>query len=456
MTNMLIRNGIVSTMDDKNTIHDPGWVWVEDDRIKGVGTVEPPSHWECSYDRIIDATDMLVLPGLVNSHTHLCQSFMRGIAWDCGLRSWLDHLRPIRLEMTPEDVRLSVMIGLVENLRSGITSVIHHHKVTNTPEHIHSAIEAACSFGLRTLIVIGFGDMGRNGGGSWKKIETMLPGLIEHCHLHHDRVSIGLGPTCIQRCSEEALRESATVARDFGIPWHIHVSEAPDEVAITVARTGRRPIEMLDAIHALGDNTQLVHCIHASTREISIIAEHKSSIVHCPISNMYLASGIAPVRSFLDSGVRVALGTDGAASNNSQNMLETMKVASLLGKIGTGNPNAIGPKDVLHMATVAGAHLMGRGNVGRIEIGAKADIVVVNYNVAGCTPHFNPQNTVVYSACNSEIHTVIVDGDVLLDDYRLVKINELDLLEESLEAARLLHMKAGLSKHVIHLSNQRP
>ena len=446
MSNLLIQNGYVLTMDAQNTIHSPGWVWLEDDKIQAIGADQPPANLTPRADRIIDAAHMAVLPGLVNAHTHLSQTFMRGLGDDKPLLAWLKEVMwPLQAAMTPEDVRLASLLGLVENLRCGVTAVGQHHKITTSPEHVNVTAEAGQQVGLRLQLARGWADLGE-GGEAPEAIINQVARLRDQWHGAADgRITVAFGPMVPWRCSDETMRQSVALAREWGLRTHIHVAEARDEIELMRQRNGLRHIEWLEMLGLLGPDVQLVHSVHVTDEELDMIAAYDALVVHCPVSNMYLASGVAPVRKMLDRGITVTLGTDGPASHNSQDLLETMKITALLAKVSTGEAMALLPWDVLGMVTQAGARFLGRDDLGQLQPGFQADITLVNLNTTRSMPVHRPESAVVYNASGPDVDTVIVDGQILLDDGRVTMLDEAALLAECRAAAKRLLTRAGIT-----------
>jgi 5-methylthioadenosine/S-adenosylhomocysteine deaminase len=445
MTTLLIQNGSVLTMDGAGTAHVPGWVWVEGERVAAVSAGSPPVDLAIRAERVIDAHHMAVLPGLVNGHTHLSQTFVRGLADDKPLLAWLKQIMwPIQAQFTPEDMRLASLLGLVENLRCGVTAVVQHHKITHSPVHVDAAAEAAEAIGLRLVLARGWVDLGSSCE-SMEEIVREMARLHERWHeAAGGRISVGFGPLAPWRCSDETMRCTVALAREWGLPTHLHVAETQDEIDLLRQRTGLRHIEWLHALDALGPDVHLVHSIWLDKHELDLVAASGSVVVHCPVSNMYLASGVAAVCEMLARGIPVALGTDGPGSQNSQDMLESLKIAALLAKVSTGDANAVLPLDLVRMATVDGARLLGRDDVGRIVPGARADLTLVDLNNARSMPVHRPESALVYNAVGPDVHTVIVDGRVLLDAGRVTVLDEAALLEECRQAARDLLRRAGV------------
>lgn len=443
---LLIQNGAVLTMDEQDTIYDPGWVWVARDRVQGVGPGHAPAELLTRAGRVIEAEHMAVLPGLVNSHTHLSQTFMRGLGEDKTLLDWLKTVMwPLQAEMKPDEMRLASLLGLVENLRCGVTSVVQHHKITRSPAHVDAAAEAAQTVGLRLRLARGWVDLG-------DAAETPDAILAEMTRLHQTwhnqaegRLTIGFGPMAAWRCSDQTMQDAVKLGRQWGVPTHIHVAESADEIELMRRRNGLRHIEWLHSLGVLGADFQLVHCVQIDEQEIDLIAESGASVVHCPVSNMYLASGAAPVSQMLSKGIAVALGTDGSASHNCQDILETLKSAVLLARVRSGQATALPPKEALRLVTSAGARLMGQADLGQLTPGAKADITLVNLNNARCMPVHRPASALVFNAAGFDVQTVIVDGHILLDAGRVTILDEIDLLEQSRRAAQALLNRAGVT-----------
>jgi 5-methylthioadenosine/S-adenosylhomocysteine deaminase len=352
---------------------------------------------------------------------------------------------PIQSAITPEDMRLASLLGLVENLRCGVTAVVQHHKITHSPAHVDAAAQAAETVGLRMLLARGWVDLGDAGEPPEAIVEAMTR-LRERWHgAAGGRITVGFGPLAPWRCSDETMRRTVALARRWGLPTHLHVAEARDEIDMLYQRTGLRHVEWLHALEALGPDVHLVHSVWLDEGELDLVADSGALVVHCPVSNMYLASGVPAVCQMLARGIPVALGTDGPGSQNSQDMLESLKVAALLAKVSTNDANALLPLDLLRMATVDGARLLGRDDVGRIVPGARADLTLVNLNNARSMPVHRPESALVYNAVGPDVHTVLVDGQVLLDAGQVTVLDEAALLEECRRAARDLMRRAGVT-----------
>ncbi|MGD9376172.1 MAG: amidohydrolase [Anaerolineae bacterium] len=445
MTTLLIQDGFIVTMDGAQTIHAPGWVWVDGAQVGAVGAGSPPPDRVAQAERVIDATNMAVLPGLINGHTHLSQTFVRGLADDKPLIAWLKQIMwPVQAAITPQDMRLASLLGLVENLRCGVTTVVQHHKITHSMAHVDATAEAAEAMGLRMLLARGWVDLGDAGESPEAIVEAMSQLRDRWQGAADGRITLGFGPLAPWRCSDETMRRTVSLARRWGMPTHLHVAEAQDEIDMLQQRTGLRHVEWLHALDALGPDVHLVHGVWLDDHELDLVAASGAVVIHCPVSNMYLASGIPAVCQMLARGIPVALGTDGPGSQNSQDMLESLKVAALLAKVSTCDANAVLPLDLLRMATVAGARLLRREDLGRIAPGTRADLTVVDLNNARSMPVHRPESALVYNASGPDVHTVLVDGRILLDAGRVTVLDEAALLEDCRIAARNLLRRAGV------------
>jgi 5-methylthioadenosine/S-adenosylhomocysteine deaminase len=346
--------------------------------------------------------------------------------------------------MTVDDMRLASLLGLVENLRCGATGVAQHHKLTAGPAYADAVAEAAQAVGVRLQLARGWVDL----DAAAEPVDAIFAEakrLYERWHGQAwGRITVAFGPMAAWRCSDETLRTTVELARHWGLPTHIHVAEARDEIELMQRRNGLRHIEWLDNLNLLGPDFQLVHCVQVTETEIDLIAASGATVVHCPVSNMFLASGMAPITTMLARGIPVALGTDGPASHNSQDILETMKVAALLAKIESSNPTAVLPSDILTMVTGTGARVLGRTDLGSIKPGMKADLTLVNLNTVRAMPVHSPASALVYNAAGPDVHTVMVDGQILLDAGRVTVLDEEVLLDESRVAARRLMKRTGL------------
>lgn len=437
---ILIVNGALLSHDGARMAEQIGWLAVEGERIAAVGVGNAPDERRARASRVIDARHMAVLPGLANGHTHLSQTFMRGLADGRPLLRWLKEvIWPLQGAMTPEDMYLAALLGLVENLRCGATTVTQHHKLPGR-EHVAATVRAAAEVGIRMTLARGWVDMGPTGEpldrivADLEWLHDLLQSQITN---RKSQIRLASGPLVPWRCSDDAMREIIARARAWGVATHIHVAEAQDEIELMRQRCGKGHIEWLADLGCLGADMQLVHCVHVSDAELDLIAGAGATVVHCPTSNMYLASGAAPVRKMLDQRIPIVLGTDGSGSNNSQDLLECAKIAALLAKHATGDAQAALPEDIIRM-------MIGPATPG-LRPGAPADITIINLAHARCQPVHSVASALVYNASGADVHTVIVGGEILLDAGRMTRLDEAALLEACRRAAHDLMQRAGLA-----------
>ena len=388
----------------------------------------------------------IVLPGLINAHTHLEQTFMRGYSANRSLLDWLKNcIWKLQAAMTVEDVRLACMLGMVEALRGGATTVIHHFKLPVTRQHTDVVLQTAEQIGIRLVLARAWNDRGANAEAPDMILADFERLYAEWHGAANGRITIANGPITPWRCSADMLRRTVELARRHGALTVCHMNETRDEAAMTVQETGRRPVEWFDDLGVLGPDFHAIHGVWLSDAECELLARRRATVVHCPAANMILASGVAPVTQLLRGGVNVALGTDGPASNDGQDMIEMMRLAAYLARVTTLDPQALSPRQALDLATVNGAAALADARLGRLMTGAKADLVTLDLNAAHVQPVGDSLSAVVYNARGSDVDTVIVDGRVLMAGRHVLVLDEVALLDECRDRAAHLARRAGLS-----------
>jgi 5-methylthioadenosine/S-adenosylhomocysteine deaminase len=441
---LLIRGGAVLTAADR--VHHTGWVRIEEDLIVAVGAAEPPP---ASGVEEIDATGMVVMPGMVNAHTHLFQTFLRGLADDKPLLEWLaDCIWPAARHFTAADAEAAATVGLVENLLTGATSVIDHQYVHPDPDIDAAVARAAERLGIRFLLARGWADRNYDPVLT-ESVETVLARTATLretiAGLESGRVRLELGPLIPWGCSDQAMIATIAASRALGGGTHVHCAETAIEVEMNLDERGIRHVEWLHQLGALGPDTQLAHSVWLDDHELDLIAASGAVVVHCPTSNMYLASGIPRVADMRGRGITVALASDGPGSNNRQDMFEAMKLAVLLQKVATLDAMALQPDDALDMATRGGAAAMGMaGEIGAIEPGHKADLVVVDLRSPFVAPVHRVQSALVFNATPRDVSTVVVDGRVVVRDGRVLVADVAAELHRATERCRALMERSGV------------
>ncbi len=354
--------------------------------------------------REMDGRGKLLMPGLINTHTHVAMTLMRNFADDIPLMAWLnEHVWPFESHIGAEEIAVGARLGMAEMLLGGTTTLVDMYWHESTIGRV------AEDMGIRAVLCPSFVD-----GRRMEEFERDLPATLkvaEGC----GRLSVRIAPHSAYSCSTENLKRAMALAREYGIGLHTHVSETLDEQRMVRAKYGRTPSEYLRDIGLFEISTIAAHCVHVSEGDIEILSEYGVTAVHNPQSNMKLSSGIAPVPRMIGMGVNVALGTDGSSSNNDLDIWEEARTASFLQKVAAGDPSAMPAWEILEMATVNGAKAIGmEGRLGRIAEGYIADMVMLDIE----KPHFYPRNDmvagVVYCAKAGDVDTVFVDGNIVV------------------------------------------
>lgn len=415
---LLVRGGDVLTVDGAGTVVPAGAVAVRDGEILAVGpAAELRTRYRAAHS--LDATGCLVLPGLVNAHTHLAMTLLRGRADDVTLQGFLE--RVIRWEselLSAENVAAAVRVAIAESVRAGVTSALDMYWFHEAAERV--AREAG--WRLHT-------------GPTFMDVPAPADGIAYADRLEWARRDLagrarrpGTRPVLFAHStytlSPAQLTEIAALAREFGALLHIHAAENATEVATVEERYGRRPVELLDSLGLLGPDLLLAHAVVLTGPEIAALARTGTSVAHCPVSNLKLGCGIAPVPLLLDAGVTVGLGTDGAVSSNTLDVLRALGTAALVHKA-AGDPTAVRAEQAVRMATIEGARALGLdAHLGSLEAGKRADLIVLDLGGPHLAPRHDPWSTLAYSARASDVRDTVVDGRVLMRGRTLTTLDE--------------------------------
>jgi 5-methylthioadenosine/S-adenosylhomocysteine deaminase len=353
----------------------------------------------------LDATNGLVIPGLVNAHTHVSMTLLRGYADDKPLDAWLrEDIWPVEAALTDDDIAVGAELGVLEMIRSGTTAFADMYF---SMDRVAAVVERA---GVRARLGRGVVTVTKSDAEAAADVDESLSFATSF---------------------DGAGIEQATAA---GVPVHLHANETRDEVDPIVDEHGERPLAYADSVGALGSDAFVAHCVHVDDSEIGLLAETDTAAVHCPASNMKLASGMAPVQRLHEAGVTVALGTDGAASNNDLDLFDEMRDAAMVGKLAAGDASAVPAEAVVEMATAAGADALGLPG-GRIAPGAAADLAVVDLGAAHLTPVHDPVSQLVYAARGSDVRHTVCDGQVLMRDREVLTLDAESIRERAAAAA---------------------
>ncbi len=424
MYDIVIYNGSVVTVNSDFDIITNGIITIKNGKIEGIE--EKSGNKKLPKAKIIiNAEGGIIMPGLVNTHTHLPMSLFRGLADDLDLSVWLnEHIFPSeKKHITPESVKPGAFLSCAEMLLSGTTTCCDGYFYE---DHVAQAVKQT---GIRAVLgqgIIDFPapgvpdpltniDTAINYVKKWKGVSSLIHPSI-FCHSPYT-------------CSKETLQKAKAAADSKNVLFQIHVAETKNEYDRILAEHGKTPIKYLDDLGIMDENTLLVHGVWIDDADIEIIAKQKSKVSHNPESNMKLSSGVAPLTLLINAGVTVGLGTDGCASNNDLDLFGEMDTAAKIHKVNAFDPTVMDAVSVLKMATINGAKALRlERQTGSIEKGKRADIIVVNTNIPHLVPMYNPVSQLVYSASGSDVRHVIIDGNMIVKDRQLLTINEKELL----------------------------
>ncbi|NOZ82910.1 MAG: amidohydrolase family protein [Euryarchaeota archaeon] len=427
---VLIKGGTLVTMDREQGILKNFSVAVEDGRI-----VEVAERIPGEADFVIDARGKVVIPGLVNTHTHAAMTLFRGAADDLPLHRWLqEEIWPVEAKLKPQHVYAGTLLACLEMLTSGITCF------NDMYFYLEEAARAAEEAGMRAVLSYPLLDVaGEEQGRELLKVAENGLRRFRDSEL----VRVFVGPHAPYTCSEELLLSAVELAEKYETRIHIHVSETREEVERFLREKGMRPVEYLESIGFLSDRVLIAHGVHLSREEQKLVSSRGAKISHNPVSNMKLGAGVAPVTEYIRAGITVALGTDGAASNNVLDMFQEMKTCALLQKVTSGDASALPAVEALKLATLNGAMALGMHNAGVIRSGAVADITVVNMRRPHLTPLSNPVSHLVYAAKGSDVSDVLVNGRVVVQNGRCRTLDAEEVERFALKQARELFESAG-------------
>jgi len=425
---ILIHNCTILPMNRRDTIIRNGIIATKKDKIIYVGRETKAS--KIKAETTINGKGKVATPGLINCHTHLPMTLFRGIAEDQPLTTWLTQtIWPLEAKLTPSDIYQGALLGCLENIKNGTTTFadMYFHE-----ERIAKAVEKA---GLRAVLAQGIIEAEDR-----QKGEHMLKESVEFAQKHNGyangRVTTQLGPHAVYTCSPQLLTQTREEASKLNIGIHIHIAESKQMAKLTKKRHGLTEIKLLESINFLKSNVLAAHCIHLTEKEMQIMAEHSVKVSYNPTANMKIASGTPKIKNLTDLGITVGIGTDGPASNNNLDMFEEMKTAALLQKIRYMDPTVLPAQQVVGMATMDGAKALGlEKTVGSLEVGKKADIILIDFRKPHLTPLHDPYANIVYSAQGSDVDTVIVNGKILMEERKVETLDELEVMQKAQRTA---------------------
>lgn len=446
MTTLLIKHAtVLATMDDDRREIGEGGLFIRNNIIEQVGiTAELPA----TADRVVDLTDHVVLPGLVNTHHHLYQSLTRALVQDADLFTWLTTLYPIWARLNDEAIYISTLTGLAELVLSGCTTSSDHLYILPNDCTIDSQIRAAADIGVRFHAARGSMSLGESQGGlppdetvdSEEYILSDSQRLIEtyHDNRRHAMIRIVLAPCSPFSVTPGLMRSSAELAREYGVFLHTHLAETVEEEEFCLETFGQRPVAYVESLGWTGADTWHAHCVHMSQPEIELFGRTGTGVAHCPSSNMRLASGIAPVIALRNQGAPVGIGVDGSASNDGAHLLGEARQAMLLQRIApdrylseapggrggfAGKASAITAREALEMATLGGAKVLGRGDIGHLAPGMSADFIAFNLNQIAYSGAMHDPVAALLFCQPRNVDLSVINGRVVVEDGQLTTLD---------------------------------
>lgn len=424
---ILIKNGFVLTQNKKRELKRCD-VYIEDDKIAEIGKVR------LEADEVINAEDKVVMPGLINTHNHVANTILRGCADDLTLEKMIEKTFSFDAKLTRRDVQIASLLGCLEMLKSGTTSFVD---LFYWEDEVAKAVRTS---GLRGFLGWAVLD---------EKYTTQKGNPLKNCeefiskHKNEDKISPLVSFGGVYVCSEETFLKGKELATKFKTLRHLHLSETRKEVYEHQKKYSARPVEWLDKIGFLQDDVLAAHCAWLIINEVKILGNKGVKVSHCPVSNMKLATGgVSPLPEMFNNNVTVSLGTDSCVSNNNMDMFETMKFAALFQKASRWDPTILDAQKVIDLATIEGAKAIKKDEeLGSIEEGKKADVILVNLKTPNTSPLYRDVilSHLVYSCNGGNVDTVMVDGEILIENRKFKKVDEVKVIEEFQDLALALH-----------------
>lgn len=419
LSDILIHNGIILTLNNRFDILSNGFIAIQDGRIGQVSEKSPATPFPDSLEKV-DAAGGIIIPGLINTHTHLPMTLFRGLADDIPLSSWLnDHIFPAEAaHLNPDSVKIGTLLACAEMLLSGTTTCCDGYFFED------AVAEAVLESGMRAILAQGVIDFPAPGVPDPKDNVDAAARFIQKWSDRSPRIMPAIFCHSPYTCSAETLLRAKALARKTNVLFQIHVAETQSEYELSMSTHGKSPIAWLDSLGLLDSRTLLVHCIWTDPGDIDLISRSGARVSHAPESAMKLASGVAQIPSFLNADIPVGLGTDGCASNNDMDMFNEMGQTARLHKIHAMNPTEMDSRTVLKMATIEAARALGLSHaIGSIEPGKQADIVILDAFQPHLLPLYHPESQLVHCARGADVRDVMIDGQWIVKNRRLLTID---------------------------------
>jgi 5-methylthioadenosine/S-adenosylhomocysteine deaminase len=445
---LLILGGTVVTARPDGQVITDGGLAIVGETILAIGPRQELTEG-FQAQRTLNAAGEIVFPGLVDTHTHLYQTLLKGLGDDLPLMEWLDACTlPSIPHLTPRMCYVAAALGCIESLRSGCTTIFDY-MVDHLDTDVYPAIlQAFDDVGIQGILGRGLRDrQAENVPMQLPRIEDQLADCARLVDAYGPR-RVWLAPGASWALELSSLQATRRLANERGVRMSLHTDEVLFDSQESMRRFGLRTVPFLESIGFLGPDILHAHCVQLTDEDCQILARHDAAVSYNPVSNMYLGSGVPPIPRLLDLGVTVSLGADGAASNNSQDMLEALKIGALLPKVAARDPSIFTAPDALRLATSGGAAALGRDDFGTLEVGKRADLFIFDPLHAKSIPVHDPVSTLVYSSGQVNVRTTVVGGQVVLEDGRIVGVDENAILREAQTLAEELSITAGTRSRI--------
>jgi 5-methylthioadenosine/S-adenosylhomocysteine deaminase len=423
---ILVKAGYVVTQNKKRQIIKDGAVLIKGDKIFDLGKCEEmEKKYKGRITKAIGGKNCVAMPGLINTHTHLAMVLLRGYADDLPLEEWwFKKIFPAEAKLKKEDIYLGSLLGGLEMIKSGTTCFADFYFF------VDDIARAAAELGLRANIGIPIMDFEAPEFKNPEEAFLALPGILSHWKTN-DLINFSLAPHMLQTASLETYKKCQSLAKKYNLLLQTHLTETKQEIKYALKKYKTTPAKLLIKNKILDQHSLAAHCCNLADDEIKLFAKTRASIAHCPVSNLKLVSGIMPLTKLLKAGINISLGTDSACSNNNLDLFEEMKTASLIHKISENNPASAKAQTILDMATINGAKALGmEKQIGSLEKGKKADIIVLDFNQPHLVPQYNIISNLVYSARGSDVETSLINGKIVMEKKKVLPVDERKILKK--------------------------
>ncbi len=427
---ILVKGATIITMNANRDVFETGDVLIEENLIKSIGPeIENPQE----ATKVISGKGKVALPGLINLHNHAAMTLFRSYADDLPLMEWLEkRILPAEAKLTGHDVYWGTSLALLEMLKGGTTTFVDMYY------HMDDVAQACVDSGIRAVLshgIVGINSILGN---------KTLKGAKEFAQKWHNtgngRITTMLGPHAPYTCPPDFLRKVLKETEHMDTPFHIHLAETRNEMNDSLKNYQKTPVALMEEVGLFERQVLAAHCVHVTEEDMDILSKRKIGIAHNPGSNLKLGSGIAPIVKLLEKEALVGLGTDGAASNNNLDMFEEIRLSSLMQKGYHGDPTLLSVEDALSLATRRGSGALQVGDIGVLREGAKADLILMDFEKPHLQPSDNPLANIVYSASSNDVDTVIVDGNLLVEHGRCLTLDEEKIYFEVSKSAKRLRV----------------